>query len=58
MTIADKTWQHWLAVLEDMLREADINREYEFGIHIDAAMLVAHTKLGTEQAISPLNDLI
>jgi hypothetical protein len=58
MAIADKTWQHWLAVLEDILREADLHREYEFGIHIDAAMLVAHAKLGTDQAISPHDDLI
>jgi uncharacterized membrane protein YeiH len=51
MTIADKTWQRWIAVLEDMLHEADVHREHKFGIHIDAAILAAYAALGTERGI-------
>jgi truncated hemoglobin YjbI len=51
MTISDETWQRWIAVLEDILHEADVHREHKFGIHIDAAILAAHATLGTERGV-------
>jgi hypothetical protein len=55
MTISHEKWHRWLAVLEDILHEADVHREYSFGIHIDAAILAVHAKLGTER-VAPNHD--
>lgn len=52
MAISHEKWSGWLAVLEEILHEADVNREFAFGIHIDAAIIAAYAKLGSERVMS------
>ncbi|MGB5076352.1 MAG: hypothetical protein WBO17_02600 [Sphingorhabdus sp.] len=49
MSISEDQWNRWLDVLEDILHEADVHKEFLFGIHINAAIEAVHITLGTER---------
>lgn len=46
-SIAPTTWDRWIELLEDILHDADVGQAHEFAIHIDSAILVAHSEQGT-----------
>lgn len=56
MGISHEKWHCWLAVLEDILHEADVHGEHLIGIHINSAIDAVYAKVGTERLV-PCHDL-